>query len=164
MSSYHMALNPIHNHLTDVSGLSSHSSYPSSYPSLWNPPPNHNSNSSLSFRHLTIRLFFHLLLVISKQSWLWVWVDAVFKYEAPNTTNPFQHIVYLFSNLWSFIKCDIKKAKRVAKATQGGGEGFKLVLNKWQPYYFACGEKNCFHCNNDLMKFVVFPMIRWSFP
>ncbi|XP_057740735.1 uncharacterized protein LOC130957907 [Arachis stenosperma] len=90
----------------------------------------------------------------------------VFKYEAPNATNLFQHSVYLFPNLWSFMKCDIKKAKRVAKATQGGGEGFKFLLNKWQPYYFACGEKNGFHCNNGLMKFAVFPMIRpfWSSP
>ncbi|XLR53216.1 hypothetical protein HN51_021440 [Arachis hypogaea] len=87
-------------------------------------------------------------------------------YEAPNATNPFQHSVYLFLNLWSFMNCDIKKAKRVAKVTQGGGEGFKSVLNKWQPYCFACDEKNGFHCNNGLMKFAIFPMIRsfWSSP
>ncbi|MED6206567.1 hypothetical protein PIB30_028157 [Stylosanthes scabra] len=86
-----------------------------------------------------------------------------FKYEAPNATNPFQHSVYLFPNFWSFKNCDIKKAKRVAKPTQGGGDGFKLVLNKWQPYYFACGEKNGIHCNQGLMKFAVFPMIHSSF-
>lgn len=84
---------------------------------------------------------------------------VVFKYDAPNATT-FPHSVYMFSNVRSFMKCDLKKAKMVANPTQGGGEGFRFVINKWKPHYFACGERNGFHCNNGLMKFAVFPMIR----
>ncbi|KAK7362671.1 hypothetical protein VNO77_04791 [Canavalia gladiata] len=89
----------------------------------------------------------------------------VFKYDAPNATS-FPHSVYLFPNFWSFLNCDVKKAKKLADPTQGAGEGFNFVLNKWQPYYFACGERNGFHCNNGQMKFAVMPMLRpfWPFP
>lgn len=83
----------------------------------------------------------------------------VFKYDAPNVTT-FAHSVYMFWDLRSFLKCDLKRAKMVANSTQGGGEGFRFVINNWKPHYFACGEKNGFHCNNGLMKFAVFPMIR----
>ncbi|KAG5038556.1 hypothetical protein JHK86_019396 [Glycine max] len=41
----------------------------------------------------------------------------------------------------------------LANPKQGAEEGFKFVLKKWQPYYFACGERNGFHCNNGQMKF-----------
>ncbi|KAI4295623.1 hypothetical protein L6164_035648 [Bauhinia variegata] len=89
----------------------------------------------------------------------------VFKYDAPNdTTHP--HSVYLFSNFQSFLKCDLKRAKRVATPTQGVGNGFKFVLKTWRPYYFACGERNGSHCSAGLMKFVVMPMLRpfWPWP
>ncbi|OIW10171.1 hypothetical protein TanjilG_27922 [Lupinus angustifolius] len=87
----------------------------------------------------------------------------VFKYDAPNATT-FPHSVYMFSNYWSFLKCEVKKAKMLANPTQGAGEGFQFVLNKWKPYYFACGEKNGFHCNNGLMKFGVMPTLRPFMP
>ncbi|XP_054787969.1 uncharacterized protein LOC129293874 [Prosopis cineraria] len=87
----------------------------------------------------------------------------VFKYDAPNaTTHP--HSVYMFSNFWSFLKCDLKRAKMLANVTQGVGEGFKVVLKRWQPYYFACGERNGFHCTNGGMSFAVMPMPRSFFP
>ncbi|KAL2344848.1 hypothetical protein Fmac_006133 [Flemingia macrophylla] len=89
----------------------------------------------------------------------------VFKYDAPNATS-FPHSVYMFPNFWSFLNCDVKSAKMVANSTQGVGEGFHFVLKKWQPHFFACGERNGFHCNNGLMKFAVMPMLRpfWPLP
>ncbi|XP_020218419.1 uncharacterized protein LOC109801681 [Cajanus cajan] len=89
----------------------------------------------------------------------------VFKYDAPNATS-FPHSVYLFPNFGSFLNCDVKKAKMVANPKQGEGEGFEFVLKRWQPYYFACGERNGFHCNNGNMKFAVMPMFRpfWPWP
>ncbi|KAG4917394.1 hypothetical protein JHK85_055675 [Glycine max] len=91
--------------------------------------------------------------------------NNVFKYDAPNATS-FPHSVYMFKSFGSFLKCDIKKAKMLANPTQGSGEGFKFVLKKWQPHYFACGERNGFHCNNGTMKFAVMPMFRpfWKWP
>ncbi|XP_027348322.1 uncharacterized protein LOC113859849 [Abrus precatorius] len=83
----------------------------------------------------------------------------VFKFDAPNATS-FPHSVYIFPNLWSFLNCDVKRAKMLANPTQGGGEGFQFELNRWQPHYFACGERNGFHCNNGQMKFSVMPMLR----
>ena len=88
---------------------------------------------------------------------------SVFKYDAPNaTTHP--HSVYLFSDFWSFMKCDLKSAKMVGNITQGVGEGFQIVLKKWQPYFFACGERDGFHCTNGGMKFSVMPMLHSFFP
>ncbi|RHN62239.1 putative cupredoxin [Medicago truncatula] len=66
----------------------------------------------------------------------------------------------MFPTWQSFMKCDLKMAKMLANHTQGVGEGFKFVLNKWKPYYFACGEKNRLHCNVGQMKFAIMPMIR----
>ncbi|CAA2983954.1 uncharacterized protein LOC111394557 [Olea europaea var. sylvestris] len=84
----------------------------------------------------------------------------VFKFDPPNdTTHP--HSVYLLSNFWSFQNCDFRRAKRIAQVTQGEGEGFEFVLKRWQPYYFACGERNGLHCNNGMMKFAVWPLFRW---
>ena len=48
----------------------------------------------------------------------------------------------------------------VANTTQGGGEGFEFVLKKWQPYYFACGERDGYHCKAGQMKFFVMPLFR----
>jgi hypothetical protein len=66
----------------------------------------------------------------------------------------------MFPTWWSFKNCDVKRAKMLANHTQGVGEGFKFVLNKWKPYYFACGEKNGLHCNVGQMKFTIIPMLR----
>ncbi|KAL6270319.1 hypothetical protein ACE6H2_027230 [Prunus campanulata] len=87
----------------------------------------------------------------------------VFKYDPPNdTTRP--HSVYLFQNPWSFMNCDLSQARMVGNQTQGGGEGFEFVLKKWKPYYFACGEHDGHHCNEGLMRFIVFPMYRgWHY-
>ncbi|XP_074331222.1 uncharacterized protein LOC141668304 [Apium graveolens] len=81
----------------------------------------------------------------------------VFKFDPPsNTTSP--HSVYLLRNYQSFVNCDLKKAKKVADVTQGGGNGFKYVMKKQKPYYFACGVGNGFHCKIGLMKFTVIPL------
>nr|XP_009593538.1 uncharacterized protein LOC104090187 [Nicotiana tomentosiformis]XP_016473341.1 PREDICTED: uncharacterized protein LOC107795258 [Nicotiana tabacum] len=87
----------------------------------------------------------------------------VFKYDPPNPNGGFPHSVYLLPNYWSFIKCDFRRAKRIANPNQGAGEGFEFVLKKKQPYYFACGEHEGIHCNNGTMKFVVMPLKRWPF-
>ncbi|KAI3506061.1 hypothetical protein L1887_28416 [Cichorium endivia] len=84
----------------------------------------------------------------------------VFKFDPPSENNTHPHSVYLLPNLWSFLRCDLRWAKQVAKTTAGGGEGFEFVLNKWKPYYFACGESNGFHCQSG-MKFFAMPMFRW---
>ncbi|XP_071696118.1 uncharacterized protein [Rutidosis leptorrhynchoides] len=85
----------------------------------------------------------------------------VFKFDPPSDNNTHPHSVYLLPNLWSFLTCDLRWAKQVAKTTQGGGQGFEFVLNKWKPYYFACGESNGFHCKSG-MKFFAMPIFRWS--
>ncbi|KAL3814199.1 hypothetical protein ACJIZ3_015467 [Penstemon smallii] len=84
----------------------------------------------------------------------------VFKYDPPNGTT-FPHSVYLLPNFWSFQNCDLTRAKKIGEVTQGGGQGFEFVLKRWQPYFFACGEHNGIHCKTGLMKFAVWPLIRW---
>ncbi|TYI45523.1 hypothetical protein E1A91_D13G043000v1 [Gossypium mustelinum] len=86
----------------------------------------------------------------------------VFKYDPPSNST-FPHSVYLFSDRWSYLNCDLKRAKMVANATQGGGEGFEFVLKRWTPYYFACGERNGFHCKVGGMRFMVMPLFRWHY-
>lgn len=84
--------------------------------------------------------------------------NAVFKYQAPNgTVRP--HSVYMFRNFRDFIRCDIRRAKMIADNTQGAGDGFEFVLSRWQPYYFACGERDGFHCRVGKMRFSVMPML-----
>lgn len=90
-------------------------------------------------------------------------VYVVFKYEAPNATTH-AHSVYMFSNLRSYLKCDLKNAKMVGNTTQGTGKGFKFVIKKWQPHYFGCGERNGLHCTTGQMKFAVMPMFRPFWP
>lgn len=86
---------------------------------------------------------------------------AVFKYSAPS--NAGAHDVYLLPDLWSYITCDFRRAKLVAKATQGGGQGFKFVLNQWRPHYFACGQgANRSHCKQGMMKFFAVPWPHWQ--
>ncbi|KAM7528270.1 hypothetical protein LguiB_031680 [Lonicera macranthoides] len=84
----------------------------------------------------------------------------VFKYDPPSGPDSHPHSVYLLPNLWSFLKCDLRRAKRVATTTQGGGEGFEFRLKSWGPHYFACGESNGIHCNVGMMKFYVMPLPR----
>ncbi|KAL8553320.1 hypothetical protein ACS0TY_001841 [Phlomoides rotata] len=86
----------------------------------------------------------------------------VFKYDPPNDTT-FPHSVYLLPDFWSFQKCDLRRAKKIGEVNQGGGEGFEFVLKRWQPHYFACGERNGFHCKVGLMKFAAWPLIRWYY-
>nr|GEY83572.1 putative cupredoxin [Tanacetum cinerariifolium] len=85
----------------------------------------------------------------------------VFKFDPPSDTNIHPHSIYLLPNLWSFLRCDLRWAKRVANTSQGAGQGFEFVLNKWKPYYFACGESKGFHCQSG-MKFFVMPSFRWQ--
>ncbi|KAI3448091.1 hypothetical protein Pfo_004756 [Paulownia fortunei] len=84
----------------------------------------------------------------------------VFKYDPPNDTT-FPHSVYLLPNFWSYQNCDLRRAIKIGEVNQGAGEGFEFVLKRWQPYYFACGERNGIHCKVGLMKFTVWPLIRW---
>ncbi|KAL4615496.1 hypothetical protein ACB092_07G129600 [Castanea dentata] len=84
----------------------------------------------------------------------------VFKYDPPTNDSTIPHSVYLLPNLWSFLTCDLRRATMVANTTQGGGEGFKFVLKKLQPYYFACGERDGYHCKAGQMKFFAMPLFR----
>ncbi|KAF5448697.1 hypothetical protein F2P56_029204 [Juglans regia] len=77
----------------------------------------------------------------------------VFKYDS-------RHSVYLLPDLWSFLNCDLSRAKLVGNVTQGGGKGFEYKLQEWKPHYFACGEHDGIHCNLGQMKFFVMPMLR----
>ncbi|MBA0751448.1 hypothetical protein Gogos_000369 [Gossypium gossypioides] len=86
----------------------------------------------------------------------------VFKYDPPSNTT-FPHSVYLFPDRWSYLNCDLKRAKMVANTTEGGGDGFEFVLKRWTPYYFACGERNGFHCKVGSMRFMVMPLFRWHY-
>ncbi|KAJ0077551.1 hypothetical protein Patl1_36193 [Pistacia atlantica] len=87
----------------------------------------------------------------------------VFKYDPPSA-KLFPHSVYLLPNLWSYLTCDLSMAKMIANSTQGGGEGFKFILKKWQPHYFACGERGGLHCRDGNMKFMVMPLLRrWNY-
>ncbi|KAL5538421.1 hypothetical protein UlMin_046281 [Ulmus minor] len=83
----------------------------------------------------------------------------VFKYDAPsNSSHP--HNVYLLPDLRSFINCDFSNARLLADTDEGAGNGFEFVLDRWQPYYFACGASNGYHCGTGRMKFVVVPRLR----
>ncbi|XP_047966574.1 uncharacterized protein LOC125210964 [Salvia hispanica] len=83
----------------------------------------------------------------------------VFKYDPPNDTT-FPHSVYLLSDFQSFQNCDLRRAKKIGDVNEGGGDGFRFVLKRWQPYYFACGQHHGIHCKVGLMKFAVWPLIR----
>ncbi|KAK6241022.1 Phytocyanin domain - like 10 [Theobroma cacao] len=84
----------------------------------------------------------------------------VFKYDPPSN-NTFPHSVYLFHDFWSYLNCDLKRAKMIASPTQGGGDGFEFVLKRWRSHYFACGERNGVHCKAGGMRFMVVPLLRW---
>ncbi|EEF40484.1 hypothetical protein RCOM_0774340 [Ricinus communis] len=84
----------------------------------------------------------------------------VFKYKLPKDNSTHPHSVYLLPNLSSFVTCNLTKAVKVADGKQGGGKGFRFVLNKWKPYYFACGGGDGIHCGLGQMKFYVLPLLR----
>ncbi|KAG6432941.1 hypothetical protein SASPL_104535 [Salvia splendens] len=86
----------------------------------------------------------------------------VFKYDPPNDTT-FPHSVYLLPDFWSFQNCDLRRARKIGDVNAGGGDGFEFVLKRWQPYYFACGQHDGIHCKDGLMKFAVWPLIRWFY-
>ncbi|XP_008459215.2 extensin-3 [Cucumis melo] len=83
----------------------------------------------------------------------------VFKYDPPNMSTP-PHSVYLLTNMRSFANCDLGKAKMLANIKQGSGDGFEFVLKDQNPYYFACGEGNGFHCKLGSMKFTITPILK----
>ena len=114
-----------------------------------------------------------LLFLMPNLTCFWHEMLAVFKYDPPVGNNSHPHNVYLLPNFKSFMKCDLSKAKEIANTTQGAGEGFAFVLEKRQPYYFACGVSNGVHCDVGHMKFSVMPTLRarfgwwslaWSWP
>ena len=84
---------------------------------------------------------------------------VVFKYDPPNRSTP-PHNVYLLPNMRSLANCDFGKAKVLANITQGSGDGFEFVLKDQNPYYFACGEGNGFHCKLGSMKFTLTPILK----
>ncbi|XP_051145410.1 blue copper protein 1a-like [Andrographis paniculata] len=87
----------------------------------------------------------------------------VFKYDPPNGTT-FPHSVYLLPNYRSFENCDLRWARKIGDANAGDGEGLQFVFKRWQPHYFACGERNGLHCKAGLMKFTVWPKIpAWNY-
>ncbi|EEF40485.1 uncharacterized protein LOC8283277 [Ricinus communis] len=88
----------------------------------------------------------------------------VFKYDLPKDNSTHPHSVYLLPDLWSFLTCNLTEAVMIADGSQGGGNGFEFVLNKWQPYFFACGGGEGIHCNLGKMKFYVLPLLRrWHY-
>ncbi|KAJ9135615.1 hypothetical protein P3X46_032776 [Hevea brasiliensis] len=88
----------------------------------------------------------------------------VFKYDLPSENNTYPHNVYLVPDMRSFLTCNLSKGVKIANESQGAGEGFEFVLNKWRPYYFACGASDGYHCNVGGMKFFVLPLLRrWHY-
>ncbi|KAJ6344637.1 hypothetical protein OIU76_006205 [Salix suchowensis] len=75
----------------------------------------------------------------------------VFKYDLPSE-NSTGYTVYLLPNLGVS-----RRAKLLANTTQGSGEGFAYVLNKWRPHYFVSGEDNGTQCYPGMMKFFAAP-------
>ncbi|XP_050234898.1 uncharacterized protein LOC126683109 [Mercurialis annua] len=95
---------------------------------------------------------------------LYVNDTLVFKYDQPKNNSTHPHSVYLLPNIWSLMTCNLTDAVMIADGSQGGGGGFEFVLEKWQPYYFACGGGDGIHCNLGKMKFYVLPMLRrWNY-
>lgn len=80
----------------------------------------------------------------------------MFKYPPPGNSTVAQS-VYLLPNLWSYITCEFRGAKLLGSASEGTGEGFKVELNQWKPYYFASAEGNAYDCIAGLSKFIAVP-------
>ena len=84
---------------------------------------------------------------------------SVFKYPSPKNARSV-YSVYLLPNLWSYVTCDFSQAKLLADHKQGGGQGFAVALNQWQPFYFASNGGSGRHCKDGLMKFAAVPLPR----
>ncbi|KAJ1387925.1 Phytocyanin domain [Sesbania bispinosa] len=83
----------------------------------------------------------------------------VFKYPPPGNSTLAQS-VYLLPNLWSYTTCEFRGAKLLGSAAEGDGEGLKVELNQWKPYYFASAEGNAYDCIAGLNKFIAVPSTR----
>ncbi|KAF5445002.1 hypothetical protein F2P56_034087 [Juglans regia] len=81
----------------------------------------------------------------------------VFKYAPPSDTYVAPN-VYLLPNLLSYLACNFSSAKLLANETQGSGEGFEFVLNRWRPAYFASTAEDGSHCREGQMKFFAIPL------
>ncbi|KAL5777854.1 hypothetical protein ACOSP7_010780 [Xanthoceras sorbifolium] len=83
----------------------------------------------------------------------------VFKYDPPSESSSAVDL-YWMPDLYSYMTCDFSRAKLLADATQGSGEGFTVAMNQWRPYYFASGQGDGLYCK-DGMKFFAVPWPRW---
>lgn len=81
---------------------------------------------------------------------------VVFKYDPPSNSSS-AYSVYLLPYLWSYTDCNLSDADLLGNTTQGGGDGFEVVLDQWKPYYFASDGGNSHHCKDGLMKFYAVP-------
>ena len=90
-------------------------------------------------------------------------MHAVFKYPPPSNSTAAQS-VYLVPNMWSYTTCEFRGAKLLGNVAQGAGEGFKVELTQWRPYYFASAEDHAMDCIAGLTKFIAVPYPRssWS--
>ncbi|XP_015934211.1 uncharacterized protein LOC107460370 [Arachis duranensis] len=80
----------------------------------------------------------------------------VFKYPAPNKVTAAQS-VYVLPTMWSYTTCEFRGAKLLGNTHEGGGEGFKVKLDQWRPYYFASPENGAGDCIAGLTKFIAIP-------
>ncbi|KAL3638590.1 hypothetical protein CASFOL_017961 [Castilleja foliolosa] len=90
----------------------------------------------------------------------------VFKYDEPVPGRFYNHSVYMLRDFPSYINCSLEGATLLGDVYAGDKDGFNLELKIrpfGMPYFLACGEKNGFHCNLGMMKFVVWPMFRPGF-
>ncbi|VVB14246.1 unnamed protein product [Arabis nemorensis] len=69
---------------------------------------------------------------VAKNSPFYINDVLVFKYNSNNKENN----VYLLQDLRSYVRCDVKKGKKLV-ARGGSSGGFKLLLQRTQTYYFA---------------------------
>ena len=67
-------------------------------------------------------IYFYAHVIWSMMDWL----HAVFKYDPPNDT-VFPHSEYLLPNLWSYLRCDMSRAKMIGNTRHGRREGFQFV-------------------------------------
>ncbi|KAI6677883.1 hypothetical protein NL676_038679 [Syzygium grande] len=51
----------------------------------------------------------------------------VFKFDPPSDNNTHPHSVYVFQNFWTYMRCDLKRATKVANVSDGAGDGFERV-------------------------------------
>ncbi|VVB14245.1 unnamed protein product [Arabis nemorensis] len=88
---------------------------------------------------------------VAKNSPFYINDVLVFKYNSNNKENN----VYLLQDLRSYVRCDVKKGKKLV-ARGGSSGGFQLLLQRTQTYYFASGDG----CNHTKMQFALNPWPR----